>query len=144
MELMKRVNCSGNHSGRFGVAMMSVHMRIRTIGSAQFGSLCLILMLIQMAVRNTPLGLPVQIAYEGKYCESGPITVAHVLENGNVRVLNNGVQDLKRSELADRLREVFNLQKTGGFCGNPDAGHRAGALLGDTLLPARGTCAKAA
>ena len=86
-------------------------MRIRTLVSAPFVSLVLILMPISIAVhRDKPHGLPLQIAYQGKgeNCETGRLVVARVLANGNVS-LNREVE-LRRSELADRLNQIFRTR----------------------------------
>jgi len=70
-------------------------------------SLVLILMPIVIVVHHDkPHGLPVQIAYEDKNCGDGRTIIARVLANGNVS-FNGGVQEIQRSQLADRLKEIF-------------------------------------
>lgn len=66
--------------------------------------------MIVIAIHDKPGGLPVRIAYEATSCGDGPMTVAQVLENGNVRIVDHGVQEVKRSELADRLQQVFKTR----------------------------------
>jgi biopolymer transport protein TolR len=74
-------------------------------------SLFLILMLISAAALcETPTGLPVRIAYQSNYCGDSRTTIAHVLENGNVRVLGDGIKDVKRGELASLLEDIFRTR----------------------------------
>jgi|SRR5689334_5993041 len=85
-------------------------MGTRTPNWAPFVSLFLILMLVFAAARDMPKGLSVKIAYQANQCD-GPTTVARVLGNGNVRVSDDRVQlDVRPSELADRLREIFKAR----------------------------------
>ena len=97
-----------NYSAGSGVDTMArAHMGTRTPNWATFVSLFLILTLVFAAAHETPNGLSVKIAYQTNQCD-GRTTVVRVLGNGNVRVLDDRVQqDVRPSELADRLREIF-------------------------------------
>jgi len=82
-------------------------MRITSLALAPLVSLVLILMPTVILVhRDKPHGLPLQIAYQEKDCsDNNRLVVARVMTNGKVS-LNNEVE-LRRSELADRLHQIF-------------------------------------
>ena len=82
-------------------------MRIMTLALAPLASLALILMPAVIVVhRDKPHGLPLQIAYQDRQiCGDARLVVARVLTNGNVSL--NGEAEMRRSELADRLHEIF-------------------------------------
>ena len=86
-------------------------MRIMSLVLAPFVSLLLILTAIVMVVhRDKPHGLPLRIAYQGKgeNCETGRLVVARVLTTGKVS-LNNEVE-MRRTELVDRLNQIFRTR----------------------------------
>jgi biopolymer transport protein TolR len=86
-------------------------MRIMSVVLAPFVSLVLILMPTVIVVhRDKPHGLPLQIAYQGKgeNCETGRLVVARALANGNVSL--NSEVEMRRSELADRLNQIFRTR----------------------------------
>ena len=87
-------------------------MRITSLILAPLVSLALILLPIAIVVhRDKPYGLPVQIAYQEQECfDNRRDVVAQVLANGDVRVSDHGVQDVHRSELADRLHDIFRTK----------------------------------
>jgi biopolymer transport protein ExbD len=80
-------------------------MQTKTVALAPFVSLFLILTVIFAATAGTSKGLHVGIAYRPKDCGDGQIVVAHVLQNGSVRL--NQEQEIKRNALAKRLHEIF-------------------------------------
>jgi len=89
-------------------------MRIMTLALAPLGSLALILMPAVIVVhRDKPHGLPLLIAYDDRrheeICEDGRIIIVRVLANGNVS-FNGGELEIPRSELADRLHEIFKTR----------------------------------
>lgn len=81
-----------------------------TLGWAPFVSLYVVLAFTVLATSRSAKGLPVKIAYQAKRCGDGRTTVVRVLKNGNVRIFDNGVQETKRAELADRLRAIFRTR----------------------------------
>jgi len=68
--------------------------------------------MIAVAIGDPSRGLPVQIAYQDQRCyDDRRDTFLEVLENGDLRILDRGApQDVKRSELAQRLEEVFRTR----------------------------------
>lgn len=78
------------------------------------GSVCSLILLVMILVANGDVsrGLPVQIAYQDQRCnDDRRETFLEVLENGDLRILDSGApQDVKRSELAQRLEEVFRTR----------------------------------
>jgi biopolymer transport protein TolR len=86
-------------------------MQITSLVLAPFVSLVLILMPTVILVhRDKPHGLPLQIAYQDKECfDNRRDVVAQVLANGNVS-LNSEVPEIRRSQLADRLNQIFRTR----------------------------------
>ena len=80
-------------------------MPVKPVVSAPFVSLFLILTLIFAATARTAKGLPVKIAYQAKDCGDGRIVIAHVLQNGGVRL--NREDEIKVNALANRLHEIY-------------------------------------
>ena len=85
-------------------------MRITSLASGALLNLVLILMPTVIVVdRDKPHGLPLQIAYQKKECfDDTRLVVARALTNGKVSL--NGEVELRRSELADRLHQIFRTR----------------------------------
>ena len=68
--------------------------------------------MIAVAIGDVSRGLPVQIAYQDQRCnDDRRDTFVEVLENGDLRILDSGTpQDVKRSEVGQRLDEVFRTR----------------------------------
>ena len=89
-------------------------MRITSLAWGALLSLVLILIPIVIVVhRDKPHGLPLLIAYDDRrheeICEDGRIIIVRVLANGNVS-FNGGELEIPRSELANRLQDVFRTR----------------------------------
>jgi biopolymer transport protein TolR len=78
------------------------------------GSFCglILLLLVAVTIGDVSRGLPVQIAYQDQRCnDDRRDTFLEVLKNGDLRIFGSGApQDVKRSELARRLEEVFRTR----------------------------------
>jgi len=88
-------------------------MRITSLAWGALLSLVLILIPIVIVVhRDKPHGLPLLIAYDDRrhaeICEDGRIIIVRVLTNGKVS-LNNEVE-MRRTELGDRLHQIFRTR----------------------------------
>ncbi len=68
--------------------------------------------MIAVAIGDVSRGLTVQIAYQDQRCsDDRRDTFVEVLENGDLRILDSGApQDVRRSELGQRLDEVFRTR----------------------------------
>ena len=84
-------------------------MRVPTSNSAIFviyaALLILVLPLLMVDLEyKVPKGLPVYLAEPPKYCGDGKSLVVYALKDGSLKL---NAESLKRDELANRLRDVF-------------------------------------